>query len=88
MLRLTVEIEGRSAHDLDLALDAVGYALRGGNTSGFCNSSDGSYRFDVDGEDDYARLEDAGFEYDGEQWERDSKTHSYDEALALLEEEA
>jgi len=52
VLKANVEIEGRTALDIEAALTEVLRSLESGNTSGFDRNDDGRYSFEVSGEDE------------------------------------
>jgi hypothetical protein len=52
MLKVNVEIEGRTCLDVEAALTEVLRSLESGNTSGFGRNGDGRYSFEVSGEDE------------------------------------
>jgi flagellar basal body rod protein FlgG len=57
MLELRVTITGRTALDLQLALDEVTHSVANGNTVGFDSNEAGRYDFEVDGEDETEKAE-------------------------------
>ena len=51
MLKLTITIEGKTANDLSLALEAVTESVENGNTMGMDSNDSGSYGFEISGEE-------------------------------------
>lgn len=49
MLKLTITIEGKTASDLSLALEAVTKSVENGNTMGMDSNDSGSYGFEITG---------------------------------------
>ena len=47
MLKLNIEIEGKTEFDLELAVQEVARKVSEGFTSGFDGNEDGEYRFNV-----------------------------------------
>ena len=52
MLKLTITIEGKTANDLSLALEAVTTSVENGNIMGMDSNDSGSYGFEISGDDE------------------------------------
>ncbi len=83
MLEITITLTGRSATDIELALDEVGRKIQQGYVSGGGSNDSGSYHFETTGEDDAERLTAAGWEWADTGWlkGRMKRERTYEEAL-------
>ena len=68
MLEFNITVKGRSLSDIQDGVRAALEAIEYENHTGFNSNSTGSYSFSSAGQDDYERLEEAGFEYQGSTW--------------------
>jgi hypothetical protein len=55
MMDLKVQVTGRTARDIELALHEVMRSVEDGNTSGFDRNQDGDYTFEISGVDEDER---------------------------------
>lgn len=51
-LNVTIEASGKTQGDLELALEEALRLIREGNNQGFNRNEDGSFHFDVEGEEE------------------------------------